>query len=365
MCVVTASVVGAGTVTAPASPTPASARKSRIRPASTSSPSEPTNWAVPPSRATPTATLSGPPPIACRNTGCPSHSASNRSISASPSTTAYPTSPPSASSSGYQAGTTAHADRGRPGNQIPPIEQRLLRGSSGRDGIAVPGRRGGLPHPLGDQLGSDARGTGPWARTADGTRPSAPVGPPARAATDASLTLCGRAFAPPRGSGEKLVLRLRYGRVVHRGRHPRLRGRRPDGAARTGRRARHADVLGSRTYLCWQDGSAPPARSGRTTRPAPPPSPRAAPTPSTTGSAARSDAGGRTVGFIPDGKLCSGGNTVSPVTFPGPHRLAADPPDVRRPRLDFKYSNWATTRHFVLFLCDEGQLGARPAAGLG
>ena len=63
--VVTASVVATpGTVTTPRVPTPAAVRKSRIRPAQGSSPSEPANSLGAPSRATPTATLSGPPPIA-------------------------------------------------------------------------------------------------------------------------------------------------------------------------------------------------------------------------------------------------------------------------------------------------------------
>ena len=98
---------------------------------------------------------------------------------------------------------------------------------------------------------------------------------------------------------------------------------------------------GSRTYLCWQDGL---SRTGEIK----PNNPACSAAVAQSGanslynwfSVLRSDAGGRTVGFIPDGKLCSGGNPGFARVRPGPHRLAADPPD-RRGRLDFKYSNWA------------------------
>ena len=77
----------------------------------------------------------------------------------------------------------------------------------------------------------------------------------------------------------------------------------------------------------------------------------------------RSDAGGRTVGFIPDGQLCSGGNARVRRIRPGPHRLAADPPDVRRAsRLQVQQLG-PPPRH-VLLLRHEGQLEPDPAAGL-
>ena len=87
---------------------------------------------------------------------------------------------------------------------------------------------------------------------------------------------------------------------------------------------------GSRTYLCWQDGR---SQTGEIR----PNNPACSAAVAQSGanslynwfSVLRSDAGGRTTGFIPDGQLCSGGNTGLPRLRPAPHRLAADPPDLR------------------------------------
>ncbi|MFI7576478.1 lytic polysaccharide monooxygenase [Micromonospora sp. NPDC049497] len=98
---------------------------------------------------------------------------------------------------------------------------------------------------------------------------------------------------------------------------------------------------GSRTFLCWKDGltgtgeirpnnpacSAAVAQSGANSL-------------YNWFSVLRSDAGGRTVGFIPDGKLCSGGNPgysgydLARTDWPLTHLTAGS-------RLDFTYSNWA------------------------
>lgn len=98
---------------------------------------------------------------------------------------------------------------------------------------------------------------------------------------------------------------------------------------------------GSRTYLCWQDGLSTTGEI-RPTNPAC----SAAVAQSGTNSlynwfsVLRSDAGGRTTGFIPDGQLCSGGATgfrgydLPRTDWPLTHLTAGA-------RLDFKYSNWA------------------------
>ncbi|WP_432898628.1 lytic polysaccharide monooxygenase auxiliary activity family 9 protein [Micromonospora matsumotoense] len=100
-------------------------------------------------------------------------------------------------------------------------------------------------------------------------------------------------------------------------------------------------VPGSRTYLCWQDGLSPTGEI----RPVNPACSAAVAQSGTNSlynwfSVLRSDAGGRTVGFIPDGKLCSGGNTgfagydLARTDWPLTHLTSGA-------RLDFKYSNWA------------------------
>lgn len=98
---------------------------------------------------------------------------------------------------------------------------------------------------------------------------------------------------------------------------------------------------GARTYLCWQDGL---SQTGEI-RPNNPACAAAVAQSGTNSlynwfSVLRSDAGGRTTGFIPDGQLCSGGNTgyrgydLPRTDWPLTHLTSGA-------RLDFRYSNWA------------------------
>ncbi|MBO4208170.1 lytic polysaccharide monooxygenase [Micromonospora echinofusca] len=98
---------------------------------------------------------------------------------------------------------------------------------------------------------------------------------------------------------------------------------------------------GSRTYLCWQDGL---SQTGEIK----PDNPACAAAVAQSGanslynwfSVLRSDAGGRTVGFIPDGQLCSGGNPgfsgydLARTDWPLTHLTAGR-------NFSFRYSNWA------------------------
>ena len=98
---------------------------------------------------------------------------------------------------------------------------------------------------------------------------------------------------------------------------------------------------GSRTFLCWKDGLSPEGDIQ-------PHNPACAAAVQQGGanplynwfSVLRSDAAGRTVGFIPDGQLCSGGNATFAAynlarnDWPLTHLTAGAP-------FDFKYSNWA------------------------
>ncbi|MFG1652614.1 lytic polysaccharide monooxygenase [Micromonospora sp. NPDC049275] len=98
---------------------------------------------------------------------------------------------------------------------------------------------------------------------------------------------------------------------------------------------------GSRTYLCWQDGL---SQTGEVR----PNNPACSAAVAQSGanslynwfSVLRSDAGGRTTGFIPDGQLCSGGNPgykgydLARTDWPLTHLTSGS-------RLDFRYSNWA------------------------
>ncbi|WP_410813614.1 lytic polysaccharide monooxygenase [Micromonospora sp. 067-2] len=111
----------------------------------------------------------------------------------------------------------------------------------------------------------------------------------------------------------------------------------PDPAAAHGA----AMTPGSRTYLCWKDGL---SQNGQIR----PNNPACAAAVGQSGpnslynwfSVLRSDAGGRTVGFIPDGQLCSGGNPgfsgydLARTDWPLTHLTSGA-------RLDFRYSNWA------------------------
>ncbi|MCI4061581.1 lytic polysaccharide monooxygenase [Micromonospora sp. R77] len=111
----------------------------------------------------------------------------------------------------------------------------------------------------------------------------------------------------------------------------------PDPAAAHGA----AITPGSRTYLCWKDGLT-------ATGEIKPNNPACAAAVAQSGANSlynwfgvlRSDAGGRTVGFIPDGKLCSGGNPgyagydLARADWPLTHLTAGA-------KHDFRYSNWA------------------------
>jgi predicted carbohydrate-binding protein with CBM5 and CBM33 domain len=98
---------------------------------------------------------------------------------------------------------------------------------------------------------------------------------------------------------------------------------------------------GARTYLCWKDGLTPQGDI----RPNNPACASAVATSGTNSlynwfSVLRSDAGGRTTGFIPDGKLCSGGNA----NFSGYDAARNDWPLTHLTAgrtIEFNYSNWA------------------------
>jgi predicted carbohydrate-binding protein with CBM5 and CBM33 domain len=98
---------------------------------------------------------------------------------------------------------------------------------------------------------------------------------------------------------------------------------------------------GARTYLCWKDGLSPQGDI----RPNNPACSAAVATSGTNSlynwfSVLRSDAGGRTTGFIPDGSLCSGGNP----NFTGYDAARNDWPLTHLTAgrtIEFNYSNWA------------------------
>ncbi|MFD2766009.1 lytic polysaccharide monooxygenase [Micromonospora eburnea] len=98
---------------------------------------------------------------------------------------------------------------------------------------------------------------------------------------------------------------------------------------------------GARTYLCWKDGLTPQGDI----RPNNPACAAAVAQSGTNSlynwfSVLRSDAGGRTVGFIPDGQLCSGGNP----NFTGYDLARNDWPITHLTAgrtMEFNYSNWA------------------------
>ncbi|MEV0605422.1 lytic polysaccharide monooxygenase [Polymorphospora rubra] len=98
---------------------------------------------------------------------------------------------------------------------------------------------------------------------------------------------------------------------------------------------------GARTYLCWKDGLSPQGNIQ-------PINPACTAAVNQGGanplynwfSVLRSDANGRTVGFIPDGQLCSGGNPVfsaydaARTDWPLTHLTAGA-------NFNYRYSNWA------------------------
>ncbi|MEV4639736.1 lytic polysaccharide monooxygenase [Actinoplanes sp. NPDC049548] len=123
---------------------------------------------------------------------------------------------------------------------------------------------------------------------------------------------------------------------------------------------------GSRTYLCWKDGltatgaiqpknaacAAAVAQSGTTSL-------------YNWFAVLRSDGGGRTSGFIPDGQLCSGG-TGGPYDFTGFNLARADFPVTHLTSgasMRFDYNNWA--KHpgtFSLYITKDSWSPTRPLA---
>ena len=101
---------------------------------------------------------------------------------------------------------------------------------------------------------------------------------------------------------------------------------------------------GSRTYLCWKDGL-------NSTGAIEPQNPACAAAVAQSGvtslynwfAVLRSDGGGRTAGFIPDGQLCSGG-TGGPYNFTGFNLARTDWPLTHLTSgasMRFDYNNWA------------------------
>lgn len=102
-----------------------------------------------------------------------------------------------------------------------------------------------------------------------------------------------------------------------------------------------AMVPGARTFLCWKDGL---SSTGQII----PNNPACSAAVAQSGtnplynwfSVLRSDAAGRTTGFVPDGQLCSGGNS----TFSGYNLARNDWPLTHLTaggNIEFRYSNWA------------------------
>ena len=120
---------------------------------------------------------------------------------------------------------------------------------------------------------------------------------------------------------------------------------------------------GSRTFLCWQDGLTPQGNIQSI-------NPACAAAVAQSGdnslynwfSVLRSDAAGRTTGFIPDGQLCSGGNPnflgydLARNDWPVTHLTAGA-------SFSWKYSNWA--HHpgtFYLYVTNNNWSPTRPLA---
>ncbi len=124
-----------------------------------------------------------------------------------------------------------------------------------------------------------------------------------------------------------------------------------------------AMVPGSRTFLCWRDGLSPTGEIQ-------PYNPACSAAVDQSGanslynwfSVLRSDAAGRTVGFIPDGQLCSGGNSgflgydLARTDWPLTHLTAGQ-------SIEFRYSNWA--HHpgtFYFYITKDSWSPTRPLA---
>ncbi|MEV7084633.1 lytic polysaccharide monooxygenase [Streptomyces sp. NPDC093085] len=111
----------------------------------------------------------------------------------------------------------------------------------------------------------------------------------------------------------------------------------------------------SRTFMCWRDG----LTSTGEIKPVNPACQAAVAESGTTPlynwfSVLRSDGAGRTQGFIPDGQLCSGGNT----TFNGFNKARADWPLTHLTSgasLDFSYNAWAAhPGWFYVYITKDG-----------
>ncbi|MEU0645238.1 lytic polysaccharide monooxygenase auxiliary activity family 9 protein [Streptomyces umbrinus] len=112
---------------------------------------------------------------------------------------------------------------------------------------------------------------------------------------------------------------------------------------------------GSRTFLCWQDG----LTSTGEIKPINPACKKAQQVSGTTPfynwfSVLRSDGAGRTRGFVPDGELCSGGNT----NFTGFNSPSADWPLTHLTSgstVDFSYNAWAAhPGWFYVYISKDG-----------
>ena len=112
---------------------------------------------------------------------------------------------------------------------------------------------------------------------------------------------------------------------------------------------------GSRTFLCWQDGLTDTGEI----KPINPACKKAQQVSGTTPfynwfSVLRSDGAGRTRGFVPDGELCSGGNT----NFTGFNSPSADWPLTHLTSgatVDFSYNAWAAhPGWFYVYISKDG-----------
>ncbi len=125
-------------------------------------------------------------------------------------------------------------------------------------------------------------------------------------------------------------------------------------------------VPGSRTYLCWKDGT---STSGQIQ----PKNPACAAAVAQSGATSlynwfavlRSDGGGRTSGFIPDGQACSGG-TGGPYNFSGFNLARDDWPLTHLTAgktIRFDYNNWAKhPGQFRLYITKDSWSPTRPLA---
>ncbi|GES04942.1 chitin-binding protein [Acrocarpospora corrugata] len=123
---------------------------------------------------------------------------------------------------------------------------------------------------------------------------------------------------------------------------------------------------GARTFLCWQDG----LRDNGQIQAYNPACGQAIAANGTTPlynwfAVLRSDAGGRTTGFIPDGQICSGGSG-GPYNFSGYNAARTDWPTTHLTSgasYQFRYSNWAAhPGTFQLYITRNGWNPSAPLA---